>query len=223
MSDIGSSTAPIANDSEQAAIARNGMDAFARAAALTVRLTLGGGSRAGRAFLVGISDAITTPPRIEYLANATKAGEGVQELTSHLEKLFRDWQELRFEDGMENDLSRLLWRLLMTHSTMLVEALASILIAEHVSPRVAAEALRHLGRFTHPPTHRDRLWLLGRALRSESPLGRDGAGLGLAHLDDPAAIGYLEAAIDAEPLQSLKQDLRQVLEGLQQTKDAAAR
>jgi hypothetical protein len=221
MNDTGTSTAFTA-ESEAAAITHAGLQAFARAAALTVRLALEGSSAASRAFIIGVSDAITTAPRFEYLANATIAEESFRELAAQLETHFRNWQELRFEDGVENDVSRQLWLLLITHSSLLIEALASVITAEKTSARVAAEALRHLGRFVHPSSHTERLWLLAHALRSSSPLSRDGASLGLAHLEDPSAIPYLKAAIESEPDQSLKQDLQQVLDGLQQTKDAAA-
>jgi hypothetical protein len=124
---------------------------------------------------------------------------------------------------VENDVSRVLWRLLMLHPTGLVEALATVITAEKASPRVAAEALRHLGRFVHPPSRQDRLWLLERALKSSSPISRDGASLGLAHLNDPSAIPHLQAAIEREPIESLRQDLKQILEDLKRAKDASAR
>jgi hypothetical protein len=197
-----------------------GRDVFTRAIALSAHLALSGFSRTSRAFALGVNEATTSLPRIEYIANATADVGHSLELQREITALFRQWQELRFEDGMENDLSRRLWRLLMTHSTLLVEALAAVIVTERVSPRVAAEALRHLGRFAHPPSHRDRLWLLERGLRSASPVSRDGASLGLAHLNDPSAIPYLQAAIEREPVASLRDDLRQVLDALQH--DAAS-
>ena len=194
----------------------SGRDVFMRAFALSAHLALSGFSRTSRAFALGVNDATTNIPRIEYIVNATADVGHSQELRQQIDNLFRQWQELRFEDGMENDVSRTLWRLLITHSALLVESLAAVIVTERVSPRVAAEALRHLGRFAHPPSHKDRLWLLERGLRSESPLGRDGASLGLAHLGDPSAIPYLRAAIEREPVASLRDDLRQVLDALQQ-------
>lgn len=197
------------------AVERAGRDVFTRAIALTAHLALSGLSRTSRAFALGVNDATTSVPSVEYIANATADIGQSEELRQQIGALFRQWQELRFEDGMENDLSRTLWRLLMTHSTLLVEALAAVIVTERVSPRVAAEALRHLGRFAHPPSHKDRLWLLERGLRSASPVSRDGASLGLAHLGDPSAIPYLQAAIEREPIASLRDDLRQVLDALQ--------
>ena len=201
------------------AVERAGKDVFTRAFALSAHLALSGFSSTSRAFALGVNDATTSLPRIEYIANATADVGHSQELQHEIGVLFRQWQELRFEDGIENDLSRSLWRLLMTHSTKLIEALAAVIVTEKVSPRVAAEALRHLGRFAHPASRKDRLWLLERSLRSASPLSRDGASLGLAHLGDPSAIPYLRAAIEREPVASLRDDLRQVLDALQQ--DAA--
>jgi hypothetical protein len=201
------------------AVEHAGRDLFTRAFALSAHLALSGLSRTSRAFALGVDDATTNIPRVEYIANATADLGHSQKLHEEIGTLFRQWQEMRFEDGMENDVSRTLWRLLMNHSALLVESLAAVILTERVSPRVAAEALRHLGRFAHPPSHTDRLWLLERSLRSESPLSRDGAGLGLAHLGDPSAIPYLRAAIEHESIPSLRDDLRQVLNALQ--RDAA--
>lgn len=209
MSDHGASTALVElEDHSATTVERAGKDMFGRAAVLTAHMAL------SRAFARGITDAMTSPPLVEYVQNATNAGDYGQELATDVDRLFRRWQDLRFEDGMENDVSRKLWRLLMIHSSILITALASIIAVEKTNPRVAAEALRHLGRFIHPPSHRDRLWLLEWGLHLSSPMSRDGASLGLAHLNDPAAIPYLQAAIDAEPIESLKEDLKQVLAGL---------
>lgn len=198
-------------------VERAGIDVFTRAFALSAHLALTSLSKANRAFVLGVNEALTTPTRVECVTNANMTADlwQSQELSQEVRTLFRQWQELRFEDGMENALSRSLWRLLVTHSTSLVKALAAVIVTEQVPPRVAAEALRHVGRFAHEPSHRDRLWLLERSLSSASPLNRDGASLGLAHLNDPAAIPYLQAAIEREPIESLKSDLRQVLDALQ--------
>jgi hypothetical protein len=201
------------------AVERAGREVFTRAFALSAHLALSGLSRTSRGFALGVHDATTNIPRFEYIANATADIGHSQKLREEVGTMFRQWQELRFEDGMENDVSRTLWRLLMNHSAVLVESLAAVILTERVSPRVAAEALRHLGRFAHPPSHKDRLWLLERSLKSESAVSRDGAALGLAHLGDPSAIPYLRAAIDHEPVPSLREDLQQVLDALQ--RDAA--
>ena len=119
------------------------------------------------------------------------------------------WPDVRVDAENSSDF------LYQINRPLLVEALAAIVVAERVSPKVTGEALRHLGRFAHAPSQKDRLWLLERGLSSTSPLSRDGAGLGLAHLSDPAAIPYLQAAIEREPVRSLKDDLQQVLDVLQ--------
>jgi hypothetical protein len=139
-------------------VERAGLDVFARAFALSAQLALSGLSRTSRAFALGVNDAVTSVPRLEYIANATADLGQPRELQQRIAGLFEQWQELRFEDGMENEVSRTLWRLLMTHSRLLVESLASVVLTERVSPRVVAEALRHLGRFAHPTSHNDRLW-----------------------------------------------------------------
>jgi hypothetical protein len=197
-------------------------DEFARAAALTTWFVMSASSRAIRSAALAISGATTTAPRIEHVASATEADREVKQLSADIARKFEEWRELRFEDGTENDVSRELWNLLSKRPSQTVEALTAIISAGQVSPRVAAEALRHVGRYTQPSTHRARLWLLAHSLRLSSPLGRDGAALGLAHLNDPAAIQYLEEAISKEANQTLKEDMQQVLDGLRETKDAVA-
>src|SRR5437762_5947052 len=104
------------------AVESAGRDVFMRAFALSAHLALSGLSRTSRAFALGVNDATTSIPRIEYNANATADVGHSQELRQEISSLFLQWQELRFEDGMENDVSRTLWRLLMTHSALLVES-----------------------------------------------------------------------------------------------------
>jgi hypothetical protein len=59
------------------------------------------------------------------------------------------------------------------------------------------------------------LWLLERSLGSRSSRIRDGAVLGLAFLDDAAAIPYLRQVIDREPVKELRADMEQVLAQLE--------
>lgn len=195
----------------------------ASAGMLILHMWLSAATSAGRAVSVQISDVATGAPSeaLHEVISSSRSSADMEELARELDRKFVRWQSLRFEDGIENELSRTLYRLLMERPKALIEALAGILVAEKVSPRVAGEALRHLGRFTHAPSHQERLWLLARSLRLASPLTKDGAALGIAHLNDPAAIPYLQAAIAAEPGGTLRDDLEDVLASLQHADDAS--
>jgi HEAT repeat protein len=90
-------------------------------------------------------------------------------------------------------------------------------VTEQVNAEVASEAMRWLGHIDHPITYRSRLHLLERSLHNSSARVRDGAGLGLASLDDPHAIPYLKQAIEREQYQELRHDLKQVVIQLEST------
>lgn len=209
---IESSTA--LDQGQDTSLSHAGLEVLARAFVLTVHLALSGASTAGRAFVVGLSNATASRTHTEASENATADQDRAHELAEQLRTMFRHWEELRFRDGVENEVSRSLYRMLVLHSTDFVDALTRIVASENTNPRVLAEAMRHLGRFVHQPTRHERLWLLERGLRASSPVSRDGAALGLAHLADKRAAPYLEAAIATEPVPGLRDDLKQVLDEL---------
>ena len=155
----------------------------------------------------------------ERLGNTTAQEEPLGEL---IKILFRKAQGIAFKDGMESDFSRELVRLVRQYGKTAMEVITTLIVNDNVDAEVAAEALRWLGRMDHPPSHHDRLWLLERSLFSTSVLVRDGAALGLASLDDPHAIPYLQQAIEQEKYASLREDLEQVLEQLESTRSAVS-
>ncbi len=104
-----SSTALTSDETETA-----GMDLFGRAVLLTAHMALTGLSRTRLGFVYGGSGAITSPnPIIEYIANSTDALAPSKKLTFQLDGIFRRAREIRFEDGMENELSQSLSGLLV--------------------------------------------------------------------------------------------------------------
>jgi HEAT repeat protein len=151
--------------------------------------------------------------------NITAQEESLGEI---IKALFREAKEVAFEDGMETEFSKELIRLVKRHGKSAMEVITALLVNENVDAEVASEALRWLGRMDHPPSYRDRLWLLERSLFSSSALIRDGAALGLASLDNPHAIPYLRQAIEQEKYASLREDLEQVLEQLESTRSAVS-
>ena len=80
---------------------------------------------------------------------------------------------------------------------------------------IISEALRWIGRLEHPETEYCRLWLLESSLFCSSPFIRDGAILGLASLNDPAAIPFIRKAIDKEPIRELQEDMKEIVSQLE--------
>jgi hypothetical protein len=120
----------------------------------------------------------------------------------------------RFEDGMESHFSIELKSLLESFGADSIDILGRLLADGTGSPIVCAEALRWIGRAEEFLPQSDRMSLLERALSSDSAVVRDAASLGLATIDDPVAIPFLERAVASEALTELKADIQQVLEQL---------
>lgn len=120
----------------------------------------------------------------------------------------------RFEDGMESQFSLELQSLVRSLGSDSFGALQQLLDDESVSPIVAAEALRWVGRADRFLPKPVRLSLLERALLSGSAIVRDSAALGLASLDDPRLIPALERAVASEAITALRADMQEVLEQL---------
>ena len=151
--------------------------------------------------------------------NITAQEEPLREI---IKDLFWKAKEVAFEDGMETQFSKELIRLVKRHGKSAMEVITTLIVNENVDAEAASEALRWLGRMDHPPSYCDRRWLLEQSLFSLSALIRDGAALGLASLDDPHAIPYLQQAIEQEKYASLCEDLGQVLEQLESTRSAVS-
>jgi len=128
--------------------------------------------------------------------------------------IFRRASEERFEDGMESQFSRDLEALVNAYGSSSKGVLSRLLNDESVPAGVWAEAMRCLGRVDSPSSREARLWLLEKGLTARSPLIRDGAALGLASMDDPSAIPYLQRAIASETLRGLRSDMQEVLSQL---------
>lgn len=137
-----------------------------------------------------------------------------QEAELRFESLFRSARESHFEDGMESEFSRYLISLVQAYGPVSKDILARLIEDRTISPEVLSEALRWLGRMEGESTYEARLWLLEKGLNSPDATVRDGAALGLASMDDPRAIPYLEAAIQAEKLTDLRHDMEEVLDQL---------
>lgn len=103
----------------------------------------------------------------------------------------------------------------------LAKAITSLLIyiiSGSLPTSVVHAILTIVGRISDPETHSARLWLLEHCLNLSSQKIRDGAGLGLSYLDDPAAIPYINNAITKESNPLLRNNLRLVLIQLERTR-----
>ena len=118
---------------------------------------------------------------------------------------------------MEWVLSRGLVALIEEHQHSAIDALADLIAGGNVNPEVVSEAMRWVGHIEDPATHQARLALLEHNLSHSSARVRDGAALGIASMDDPASIRYVQEAIRRETIGPLRDDMQQVLEQLLET------
>ena len=128
-----------------------------------------------------------------------------------------------FEDGMDSNFSDSLNRIIQDHGIMAVDALEDTIYAEDVNQEVAAEALTSIGSMDDKATQHARLAMLERALESPNVCIRDAASIGIGAMDDPAAIGSLQKAIDRERCGLLLQNLRETLDQLKGGDDMSSR
>jgi hypothetical protein len=75
---------------------------------------------------------------------------------------------------------------------------------------------KELGRLRDPASHALRQWALAHGLDSPSPIARDGAGLGLARMSDPATLEYVRRAINREADAQIRNDLQLVADEIAQ-------
>lgn len=156
-----------------------------------------------------ISEGVTDFPGADHLIESV--------ISFSLRSLMSNPQEEIFEDGMESDLSRKLHAIIRGFGPPCVELLSELLMSNSINCEVASEVLRQVGLVKHPQTHSDRLFLLTSALKFEDPRLRDATSIGLASMDDPAALPALEAAILVEPSSAIRRNLNLVVKQFQAT------
>lgn len=121
-----------------------------------------------------------------------------------------------FEDGMLNEFSICLERLVLQYGSVLLDHLNQRLESNQIDEGVAYEMLRSLGEMEHIPSYGNRLYMLIDALKSTTAKVRDGAALGLALMDEPLAIPELKKAIHQEKISDLRDDMKLVLDQLEE-------
>jgi hypothetical protein len=90
-----------------------------------------------------------------------------------------------------------------------------MILDRKIPPEVASEALVWLARIKDTESYESRRLLLIKALLSPSSQVRDGASLGLALLNDRAAIPWARLAVQWERNNELKNDMSKVLSQLE--------
>jgi hypothetical protein len=153
--------------------------------------------------------------------SSTQVREMTPEIRAKLEIILNAARHDVIEDGMPNAINQRLPELVNREFETALPALVSAIETGRITPIVAAEVLKELGRLRNRSSHSSRRWVLERALTLASPFIRDGAGLGLARLADPAALPSLRRAVDAEENPQTKADLRLVIDELTEISDGA--
>ena len=144
--------------------------------------------------------------------------QSAQNISVFVKRLFSMAENIEFEVGMDNQFSEDLERAIEAIGAPILVEIKGIILNEESSLTVAAETMRYIGNIESPAYRAERRELLETCLlNSRFAWVRDGAGLGLASLDDPQSIPALEIAIAKESNQELKEDLLQVLEQLEET------
>ena len=138
---------------------------------------------------------------------------------NEVDRLFSLAMYIDLEPGMENAFSRGLEKLIARHGDPALTEIQSFILEERTKSAIAMEALQYIGRMDSNIWKTERRKLLEQCLlRSRSAWVRDGAGLGLASLDDPRSIGAVKTAIAKESSDTLKNDLESVLDQLEKTR-----
>lgn len=129
-------------------------------------------------------------------------------------------RDVIFHDGAETLFSNELVAFIEREGVLAIQALCQAWLGVGEDYDVMGEAARWIGRMEHDVTHKARLHLLRIWLLAESHYTRDGALLGLASLDDPAALPMLRYALTLESIPDLANAMQQVIDQLEETERA---
>jgi len=163
--------------------------------------------------------AHTSPRFLEeeflVLENSTAVSTKPELIDQAFEVIFGRAMDETFEDGKESEFSSQLGRLVGRFGNFAIEAIEDLICNRKVNAEVAAEALRWLGRMKDRQTHASRFRLLKESLSSPIPMVRDGAVLGLTSMGDRGAISSVKRAIQVEKCGELREDMKQLLDYLE--------
>ena len=141
-----------------------------------------------------------------------------RKIAEEINNLFSLATFLDLEPGMINEFSEGLEESIERHGEEALSAIEDLILGEKTKSSIAMEALQYVGNTDSKEWDNERRIMLERCLlNSRSAWVRDGAGLGLASLDDTRSIPVLKVAISKETSKALKGDLTLVLDQLQDT------
>lgn len=143
-----------------------------------------------------------------------------QQITDYV-KLFEDLffahRQTFFEYGMESAFSRDMIQYVLDGGNIAVEALKTCILDDEQSDETRFETLLWLHHIDDDNTYEARFQLAVSALKSSSPMVRDGAGIALDCMEDIRALPALREAVQVEPIDSLREDLEVVIQSIEES------
>jgi len=165
-----------------------------------------------------------TPPYDLYyeavmssLDSSTIHSEKSEEVNEKILTIFNEATEENFEDGIESEFSNSLIFNIIRYGNDALKVVKDLITEGRINSEIASEALRWFGLMEHPYTYESRLSFLEECLFNPSLYIRDGALLGISFLDDPKALPYLKEAFRLEKCSEFKDEMKVVIEQLEET------
>ena len=140
--------------------------------------------------------------------------ESRRQLNTVLDEVFIAAEDEHFEPGKESEYSMRLGQLAKRSPESIWRFIKKRLAAPRQDVEVLGEMLRWTGRTEISGPLADKLSLLVAGLSHASSLVRDGAAVGLSHLEHPSAVHYLRKAAQREEVPELREDLLHIAESL---------
>lgn len=152
------------------------------------------------------------PPEPERIQSLLKSSR----IETEIRNLFAMAKHIDIEPGFSNAFSEGLEQAIAEYGEPALHEITKVILSERTKSSIAMEALQYVGHAESRTFLDARRNMLERCLlQSRSAWVRDGAGLGIASLNDCRSIDALEKAIENETSEALKEDLTLVLDQLQ--------
>ena len=160
-----------------------------------------------------------TTPIAEGSTSLADSSATEQALDVSFDSLFDSAEDETFFDGEDGPFNQGIALAIEVYGQVAVRSFHKALMSHPQSAEVVEEALRSIGLIEDVRTHHSRLAILISALDSQNPRTRDAASVGIASMDDPAAIPSIERALHRETSVQLKESFRSTLMQLRETND----
>lgn len=139
-------------------------------------------------------------------------------IVEEVANLFALATHISLEPGFSNSFSEGLEQVIVEYGEPALHEIAELILGKKTKSSIAMEALQYVGRAESRTYLNARRNMLERCLlESDSAWVRDGAGLGIASINDSRSISAIKKAIRRETSEALKEDLNLVLDQLQAT------